>query len=65
MNAWIAVACLSLVPLAGCTSQQGYGAGQAWQQNQCKAIPDKVEYDRCMAKAGTSYETYRKQQEGK
>ena len=46
----LAVAAMLLV-LAGCTPDQRYGMGQAWQQNQCSKIPDKVEYDRCMKRA--------------
>ncbi|HWJ01734.1 MAG TPA: hypothetical protein VNU96_22175 [Burkholderiales bacterium] len=49
--------------LSGCTAEQVYGSGQAWQQNQCGQIPDKVEYDRCMSKASATYDSYKRQTE--
>lgn len=47
----------------GCTSQQLYGAGQAWQRNECQKIPDAQERSRCLSSASTSYEDYRRQSE--
>jgi hypothetical protein len=55
---------LSLLPalfLPACTAEQAYGSGQAWQRNQCARIPDKAEYDRCMGKADTSYDSYKRE----
>jgi hypothetical protein len=52
-----------LVLLAGCTAAQGYHTGQAWQRSQCSRIPDKAEYDRCMASTGGSYDQYKRQAE--
>jgi hypothetical protein len=49
--------------LPACTAEQAYGSGQAWQRNQCARIPDKAEYDRCMGKADTSYDSYKQQNE--
>lgn len=46
--------------LAGCSAEQAYNAGQAWQRNQCAGIPDKAEYDRCTANAGGSYDAYQR-----
>jgi len=57
---------LSLLPvlfLPGCTAERAYGTGQAWQQNQCSRIPDKAEADRCMDRANTSYDSYKRQTE--
>ena len=51
------------LPLAACTNEQVYGTGQAWQRNQCARLPDKAEYDRCMAGASTTYDSYKKQVE--
>jgi hypothetical protein len=51
--------------LAGCSSEQAYRAGQGWQQNQCKRLPDKAEYDRCMANASMSHDTYKRETERK
>ena len=56
----------SLLPvslLPACTAEQAYGTGQAWQQNQCSRIPDKAEADRCMSRANTSYDSYKRQTE--
>ena len=50
--------------LSGCSGEQAYRAGQGWQQEQCKRIPDKTEYDRCMASASMSHDTYKREQEG-
>jgi hypothetical protein len=47
----------------GCTAQQAYGTGQAWQRNQCSKLPDKVDYDRCMSQTQTTYESYKQQTE--
>jgi len=52
---------LIVLLLAGCSSEQAYRAGQGWQQNQCMRIPDKAEYDRCMANASMSYDAYKRE----
>ena len=54
---------LAISFLPACTAEQVYGSGQAWQQNQCGKIPDKAEYDRCMSKANTTYDSYKRQTE--
>ena len=54
--------CLALL-VAGCSAEQAYHAGQGWQQNQCMRIPGKAEYDRCMAEAGQSYHSYKRETE--
>jgi hypothetical protein len=60
---------LALAPLFGipclpaCTTEQAYGTGQAWQRNQCSRLPDKTDYDRCMSRTNTDYESYRRQRE--
>lgn len=54
-------ALLVLSTLSGCTGEQAYAGGQAWQQNQCKRLPDKAEYDRCMASASMSHDTYKRE----
>jgi hypothetical protein len=46
---------------SGCTSEQAYGTVQAWQRNQCNQLPDKAEFDRCVSKADTSYDSYQQQ----
>ena len=52
-----------LIFLGGCSAEQAYRSGQGWQQNQCNGIADKAEYDRCMSKAGMSYESYKRETE--
>lgn len=47
--------------LSGCSSQQLYHSGQAWQQNACNKIIDMQERNRCMANAGTSHDEYKRQ----
>jgi hypothetical protein len=56
---------LFVVPLAallqaaaGCSSQQLYGVGQAWQRNECFKVADQQERSRCLASTSTSYEQY-------
>jgi len=54
---------LVALSLPACTAERVYGSAQAWQQNQCNKIPDKTEFDRCMSKANTSYDSYKRQTE--
>lgn len=49
---------------AGCSTQQAYGAGQAWQRQECSKINDAQERSRCMASASTSYDDYKRQADG-
>jgi len=49
--------------LAACSAQQLYGAGQAWQKQECNKIVDAQERGRCMASTKGSYEDYRRQTE--
>ena len=49
--------------IAGCSSQQFYGAGQAMQRNECVKVADFSERQRCMASANASYDDYRRQAE--
>ncbi len=54
---------LALVTLAGtaCTTEQAYNTVQASQRNQCGKLPEKADFDRCMAQAQTPYEVYKQQ----
>lgn len=64
MNSRILTAAIATAALAvatGCTTQQLYSTGQSWQRNQCTRLMDHQERERCMANAGASYETYKKQ----
>jgi hypothetical protein len=49
--------------LVSCTSQQAYYAGQQWQGMQCSQLVDKQDYDACMNRNRTDYDTYRKERE--
>ena len=64
MNSRILTAAIATAALAvatGCTTQQLYSTGQSWQRNQCTRLVDQQERERCLANAGASYETYKKQ----
>ena len=56
-----AIVAATLTVTSGCATQQLYSTGQAWQRNQCTRLVDQQERERCMANAGASYETYKKQ----
>ncbi len=58
----IAALCLAGLSQA-CSTQQLYGAGQAWQRQECNRIQDAQERSRCMASTQTSYEDYKRQSE--
>jgi hypothetical protein len=49
--------------VSGCSSQQLYGAGQAWQRQACSRLDDADERRRCMASASASYEAYKRESE--
>lgn len=57
------VAAITMVTATGCTTQQLYNTGQAWQRNECNKIMDQQERTRCLSSTSTSYETYKKQSE--
>jgi hypothetical protein len=57
---YIAVAISALV--SGCTSEQLYNTGQAWQQGNCEKIADQDVRKRCLD-ADTSYDAYKRQTE--
>jgi hypothetical protein len=50
-----------LVATAGCSTQQLYASGQAWQRNECQRIQDFQERKRCSDSSAVSYEEYQKQ----
>lgn len=50
-----------LVLCSGCSSQQLYNTGQAYQRNQCLNMPDQAERDRCLGKTDTRYDDYRRE----
>ncbi len=56
----LSVVLLSAPCLPGCSSQQVYGMGQAWQRNECYKIVDAQEHGRCMASTSMSYDEYKR-----
>lgn len=56
-------ALLTATSLSACSSQQFYGAGQAWQHNTCNRISDMQERNRCMASANRSHDDYQRESE--
>lgn len=62
MKAARTLTAFALASLAwGCTSEQGYYAGQGWQRNECNRTPDNADRERCLARTGSSYEAYRRE----
>jgi hypothetical protein len=56
---------LTLIALAlcACTTQQWYGAGQAWRHGECQREANEADYRRCVASANVRYETYVRERE--
>lgn len=52
----------ALVQLMACSTQQAYGAGQAWQRSECNKINDAQERNQCLTRTDTSYEAYKRQE---
>lgn len=52
---------LSMIPLAGCSTQYAYGVGQEWQRQQCQKLQDLDERRRCEKSTATSYERYQQE----
>lgn len=50
-----------LVLSMGCSSQQAYGAGQAWQRNECYKLEQLNDRNRCLQQAGRPYEDYQRE----
>lgn len=49
--------------LGGCSTQQWYGAGQAWQHGECQREVNEADYRRCVDSANTHYSEYVRQRE--
>jgi hypothetical protein len=52
-----------LCTLSACSSQQVYGAGQAWQRNECLKLSDEQARSRCLSGATAPYEQYKRDAE--
>ncbi|WP_460531308.1 hypothetical protein [Chitinimonas naiadis] len=50
-----------ILAISGCSSKQLYLSGQNWQQEECNKQPDMQARQRCLARANTSYEDYRRE----
>jgi hypothetical protein len=59
----ILISTLGTLSLVGCSAELGYSTGQAWQRSQCNQIRDTAEFNRCMKRADTTYESYKRQRE--
>ena len=57
------LAVLLALLMSACSAEQAYYAGQTWQQNECNKIVDREQRDRCLSRAGGSYESYMRQTE--
>lgn len=47
--------------LTGCSSQQVYYTGQAWQRNECYQVVNRSEQTRCLSENETRFEDYEQQ----
>lgn len=64
INRWPAGGLLlmaALAALAGCSAQQAYYGGQAWQRNECINVIDPDERQRCINATQMSFAEYRSQ----
>ena len=49
--------------LSGCTAEQLYSTGHAYQRNQCFNIPDQNASNDCLSKTNTKYDDYKRERE--
>jgi outer membrane biogenesis lipoprotein LolB len=61
MNALRILPALIVLLLTACSSQQLYTTGQQYQRNQCQQLPNQVDRERCLDKAGSTYNDYRRE----
>jgi hypothetical protein len=52
---------LLTLALSGCSMQQLYGGGRAWQRGECQKINDRDERNRCLARADMPHDEYQRQ----
>jgi hypothetical protein len=69
LNRLVTLTCVAIVitsVLSGCSAQQLYDTGQAWQQNQCnQTMVNEHEREGCLNKTNMPYEDYKQQTEDK
>lgn len=56
---YLCIIVISMSLICGCTAQDIYGGGQAWQREQCYTMPDQNESKECLGKTNTSYDDYK------
>jgi hypothetical protein len=49
---------MAVLGLGACSTQQWYGAGQAWQHGECQREVNEADYRRCVANANVRYQEY-------
>ena len=59
----VSLALVAPVIFGGCSAQQLYGAGQAWQKSECLKIIDAQDRSRCLSSTATSYEQYKRERD--
>ena len=55
------VIAVAVLVLGGCSAEQVYGSGQAWQRHQCERLADTEQRDRCIAGTDLTYPQYQTQ----
>lgn len=55
---------LAMLLAAGCSTRQGYAGAQAWLAEECRRTANEAQYQRCLADAQLSYETYQRRRAG-
>lgn len=56
----LAVSLFALSLLGGCSAQQLYDSGQGWQRQQCQALQDADQRQRCLADAARRHDEYQR-----
>lgn len=56
----LVVGLIALTSLAGCSAQQLHDSGQAWQRQQCQALQDADQRQRCLADAARRHDEYQR-----
>ncbi len=54
-------AMLIIMLQSGCSGQQMFATGQAYQRDQCLRMLDKLQRDSCLGQISTGYEEYKRE----